>query len=79
MVRAMSGAWDGRLLRRGEQDYEEAMWTHAPVADLLPGLRRIAETMSPAPSHMLWMNWGPGSTPAPPRPDMAYSCEDDTS
>ena len=27
---------------------------------------------------MLWMNWGPGSTPAPPRPDMAYSVEDDT-
>ncbi len=27
---------------------------------------------------MLWMNWGPGSTPAPERPDMAYSCEDDT-
>jgi FAD/FMN-containing dehydrogenase len=41
------------------------MWTHAPVADLLPGLRRIAETMPPAPSHMLWMNWGPGSTAAP--------------
>jgi FAD/FMN-containing dehydrogenase len=54
------------------------MWTHAPVAQLLPGLRRIAETMPPAPSHMLWMNWGPGSTPAPPRPDMAYSVEDDT-
>ncbi len=41
------------------------MWTHAPVAELLPGIRRIAETMGPAPSHMLWMNWGPGSTPAP--------------
>ena len=54
------------------------MWTHAPAVDLLPGLRRIAETMPPAPSHMLWMNWGPGSTPAPQRPDMAYSCEDDT-
>lgn len=54
------------------------MWTHAPVEQLLPGLRRIAETMPPAPSHMLWMNWGPGSTPAPQRPDMAYSVEDDT-
>lgn len=54
------------------------MWTHAPIADLLPGLRRIAETLPPAPSHMLWMNWGPGATAAPARSDMAYSIEDDT-
>jgi FAD/FMN-containing dehydrogenase len=54
------------------------MWTHAPVDDLLPGLHRFTETMPEAPSHMLWMNWGPGSTPAPERPDMAYSVEDDT-
>jgi FAD/FMN-containing dehydrogenase len=50
------------------------MWTHAPVEELLPGLRRIAETLPQAPSHMLWMNWGP----SPPRPEMAYSVEDDT-
>jgi FAD/FMN-containing dehydrogenase len=54
------------------------MWTHASVEDLLPGLRRIADTLPEQPSHMLWMNWGPGSTPAPTRPDMAYSVEDDT-
>ncbi len=54
------------------------MWTHAPIEELLPGLRRIADTMPPAPSHMLWMNWGPGSTRAPERPDMAFSVEDDT-
>jgi FAD/FMN-containing dehydrogenase len=54
------------------------MWTHAPVEDLLPGLNEIAATLPEAPSHMLWMNWGPGSTPAPERPDMAYSVEDDT-
>jgi len=54
------------------------MWTHASIEDLLPGLHRIAETMPPAPSHMLWMNWGPGTTPAPARPPMAYSVEDDT-
>ncbi len=50
------------------------MWTHAPVEDLLPGLRRIAETLPGAPSHMLWMNWGV----SPQRPDMAYSIEDET-
>lgn len=54
------------------------MWTHAPVELLLAGLGRIAETMPPAPSHMLWMNWGPGTAPAPARPEMAYSVEDDT-
>ena len=50
------------------------MWTHAPVEELLPGLRRIAATLPAAPSHMLWMNWGP----SPPRPEMAYSVEDET-
>ncbi len=54
------------------------MWTHAPVEELLPGLRRIAETMPEAPSHMLWMNWGPAPTAPAARPDMAYSVEDDT-
>jgi FAD/FMN-containing dehydrogenase len=49
------------------------MWTHAPIEDLLPGLRRIAETLPGGPSHMLWMNWGE----SPPRPDMAYSVEDE--
>ncbi len=50
------------------------MWTHAGVEELLPGLRRIAETLPGAPSHMLWMNWGA----SPPRPEMAYSVEDET-
>jgi FAD/FMN-containing dehydrogenase len=50
------------------------MWTHAPVEELLPGLRRIAETLPGAPSHMLWMNWGE----SPARPEMAYSVEDET-
>ncbi len=54
------------------------MWTAAPAAELVPGLERIAATLPEAPSHMLWMNWGPGATPAPPRPEMAYSVEDDT-
>ena len=47
------------------------MWTDAPVADLMPGLRRIAETMPPAPSHALWLNWHPPGN----RPDMAFSME----
>jgi len=34
-------------------------------------LRRILETMPPAPTHALWMNWYPPSR----RPDMAFSVE----
>lgn len=49
------------------------MWTKAPIEALLPGLRRIVDTLPAAPSHMLWMNWAP----PPERPDMAYSMEDD--
>lgn len=49
------------------------MWTHAPAGDLLPGIRRITETLPEAPSHMLWMNWGE----SPVREDMAYSVEDE--
>jgi FAD/FMN-containing dehydrogenase len=48
------------------------MWTRAPIDDLMPGLKRIVETLPPAPSHMLWMNWAPPAR----RPDMAYSLED---
>lgn len=49
------------------------MWTSAPADELLPGIRRIAETLPPAPSHFLWLNWGP----SPERQDMAYSMEDE--
>jgi hypothetical protein len=49
------------------------MWTSAPIDDLLPGLRRIAQTLPAAPSHVLWMNWAPPGD----RPDMAFSMEDD--
>ncbi len=49
------------------------MWTHAGIEDLLPSLKRIAETLPPAPSHALWLNWMPPKT----RPAMAYSIEDD--
>ena len=62
----------------GHRYVADNMWTHAPIEKLLPGLHRIAETMPGAPSHMLWMNWGPGTSPPPTRPDMAYSVEDDT-
>ncbi|MCE9578446.1 MAG: FAD-binding oxidoreductase [Deltaproteobacteria bacterium] len=48
------------------------MWTRAPIDALLPGLHRIVETLPPAPSHALWLNWAPPAE----RPDMAFSMED---
>jgi hypothetical protein len=50
------------------------MWTGASFPELLPGLRRIAETLPAAPSHLLWLNWAP----PPERSSMAFSMEDDT-
>jgi FAD/FMN-containing dehydrogenase len=47
------------------------MWTDAPIADLLPGLRKVSNTLPPAPSHALWLNWQPNRA----RPDMAFSME----
>jgi len=49
------------------------MWTSATAEELLPGIRRIFETMPPHPAHLLWLNWGP----SPQRQDMAYSLEDE--
>ncbi|MEO1657008.1 MAG: FAD-binding oxidoreductase [Pseudomonadota bacterium] len=47
------------------------MWADAPIDDLLPGLNNIMDTMPPAPSHSLWLNWQPPAN----RPDMAFSLE----
>ncbi len=49
------------------------MWTRAGIDALLPGLRQIAASLPPPPSHMLWLNWAP----PPERPAMAFSMEDD--
>ncbi len=49
------------------------MWTSASAEQLLPGIHKILDTMPPAPSHFLWLNWGP----SPARQDMAYSIEDE--
>lgn len=47
------------------------MWTDAEAQQLLPGVRRIAETLPAHPSHMLWMNWGERA----PGPDMAFDLD----
>ena len=49
------------------------MWTNAPARELLPGMRRIAETLPGVPSHMMWILWGPQLE----LPDMAFSMQGD--
>jgi FAD/FMN-containing dehydrogenase len=68
----LQGAED-LLYPPGARYAADNMWTHAPVEALLPGMRDIARTLPDAPSHMMWMLWGPSE----PRPDMAFSMEDD--
>lgn len=50
------------------------LWTHAGADDLLPHIRRIADTMPAPPAHFLWLNWAPPAA----LPDMAYTVEDRT-
>ncbi|ODQ90599.1 oxidoreductase [Mycolicibacterium holsaticum] len=70
------GTWYEGVMSNYPTGYRYAadnMWTSASADELLPGIRRIIETLPPHPSHFLWLNWGP----SPPRQDMAYSLEDD--
>jgi hypothetical protein len=61
------------LYPRGRRYAADNMWTNASGKDLLPGMRKIAATLPNAPSHMMWMLWGPNEK----RPDMAFSLESD--
>jgi hypothetical protein len=61
------------LYPHGRRYAADNMWTNASGEDLLPGMRKIAATLPNAPSHMMWMLWGPNEK----RPDMAFSLESD--
>ena len=50
------------------------LWTHASADELLPHIKRIADTMPAPPAHFLWLNWAPSGN----LPDMAYTVEDRT-
>jgi FAD/FMN-containing dehydrogenase len=60
------------LYPRGYRYAADNMWTNSPADDLIPGMRKIAATLPRAPSHMMWMLWGPPQ----PLPDMAFSMQD---
>jgi hypothetical protein len=68
----LQGAED-LLYPQGAHYAADNMWTNASGDALLPGMRKIAETLPPAPSHMMWMLWGPKQA----RADMSFSMESD--
>ena len=49
------------------------MFTSASAEDLLPGIRKIIETMPPHPSHFVFAGWRPSAD----RADMVYGLEDE--
>jgi FAD/FMN-containing dehydrogenase len=49
------------------------MFTSASAEDLLPGIRKIIETMPPHPSHFIFTGWKPSAD----RADMVYGLEDE--
>ena len=68
----MQGGQD-LLYPPGRRYAADNMWTSAPASALIPAMREIAGSLPAAPSHMMWMLWGP----AQPLPDMAFSMQDD--
>jgi FAD/FMN-containing dehydrogenase len=68
--------WYGAVMTNYPTGYRYAadnMWTSASADQLLPGIRRIIETMPPHPSHFLFFNW----QPSPERKDLFYGLEDE--
>jgi hypothetical protein len=49
------------------------MFTSAPADDLLPGIRKIIETLPPHPSHFVFAGWKPSAD----RSEMVYGVEDE--
>jgi FAD/FMN-containing dehydrogenase len=58
---------------KGHRYIADNMWTSASAEELLPGIRKIIETMPPHPSHFILTGWNA----SPHRPDMAFSVEDE--
>lgn len=68
--------WYGAVMSNyptGHRYAADNMWTAASAEELLPGIRRIIETMPPPPSHFLLFNW----TPSNARDDQFYGLEDE--
>lgn len=57
----------------GHRYVVDNMFTSASAEDLLPGIRKIIETMPPHPSHFVFAGWKPSSD----RAEMVYGVEDE--
>jgi FAD/FMN-containing dehydrogenase len=49
------------------------MFTSAPAEELLPGIRKIIETMPPHPSHFIFTGWKPSTD----RTELAFAMDDE--
>ena len=58
---------------KGHRYIADNMFTSASAEELLPGIRKIIETMPPHPSHFIFTGWNP----SPDRADMVYGLEDE--
>ena len=57
----------------GHRYIADNMFTSASAAELLPGIRKIIETMPPHPSHFIFTGWNA----SPDRADKVYGLEDE--
>jgi FAD/FMN-containing dehydrogenase len=57
----------------GHRYVADNMFTSASAEELLPGIRKIIETMPPHPSHLIFTGW----KPSPDRADLVYGLEDE--
>lgn len=72
---SMPVMYSGVMQHYPEANWEtDNLWTHAGADELLPHIKRIADTMPAPPAHFLWLNWAPTMD----LPDMAYTVEDRT-
>jgi FAD/FMN-containing dehydrogenase len=68
--------WYGAVMTNypeGHRYVADNMFTSASAEELLPGIRRIIETMPPHPSHFIFTGWNP----SPDRADMVCGLDDE--
>jgi FAD/FMN-containing dehydrogenase len=68
--------WYSAVMAKYPADHRysvDNMFTSAPADDLLPGIRKIIETLPPHPSHFVFAGWKPSAD----RTEMVYGVEDE--
>jgi hypothetical protein len=68
--------WYTAVMTKYPEDHRysvDNMFTSAPAEELLPGIRKIIETMPPHPSHFIFTGWKTSAD----RTDMVYGVEDE--